>query len=296
MDGPTDVTDEWRAWTALVSAGPDEDLAEVFRHVRRRGSDATQMTWARDWRTRTFCDLALHLMHLHHGPDLLADRPEDMRIFPNLQAQALADHAPAYFRDPADADALNVDRFNGTWGTQTAFGQDVLAYLFRPGPYLHRLHALHPRLVAMAGCLTLAEWLRYIGRAELDSVLAHPLVPIHTLVEAVLPHHPGVREWVHRLRVLHLRCWAGLYERIFTAYGVGIRRDRDDLDWLAVAGKFATLAGGALLFGQTRVTDGDSGLVGDELGQLVVELVPALLSIGYADLTTRKLQHPVGLS
>jgi hypothetical protein len=292
MEWPMEVSDEWRAWTELISAGP-EDLAEIFRYVRLRGTVATQMTWARDWRTRTFCDLALHLLYLHHGPDLLTGRPEELRIFPNLQARTLADHASSFFVDPADADALNVDRFNGTWGNQAAFGQDLLAYLFRPGPYLRRLGALHPRLIAMADRLTLAEWVRYVCRAEIDSVLAHPLVPIHTLIETVLGRQAAVREGVHRLRVLHLRCWAGLYERIFTSYGVTIRRDRHDLDWLAVAGRFATVAGGVLLFSQTRVSDADSEPAGEQLGQMVLELVPALLSISSADLVTRKLQQPV---
>ena len=44
---------------------------------------------------------------------------------------------------------------------------------------------------------------------------------------------------------------------------------------------------------QTRPTDSDSGADGEMLGQIVVDMLPALLVIDTNDIDSRRLQRPV---
>jgi hypothetical protein len=284
--------DTWKAWTAEISGDDTEDLADVFRNVRRDKTAATQIKWAQDWRTRAFCDLGLHLLYEHHIRRA-AGRREDSRIFANIQASDLQTHAQLGFFDAQAAERLNVDRFNSTWGQQSAYCQDLIAYLFRPAPWMHRLSRVHPQLQDMTQELTLGEWVRRAAKMELDYVATSPLVSLHIFIEAVLPQDPDVQSKVHRLRHMRLQQWALLYERVFTAYGVQLR-PISDLDWLGVAERFSTLTGGAVLRMQTRGTDWTtSGTDGETFGQMLIEYAPGVLDIDPADIDTRRsVRHP----
>jgi hypothetical protein len=285
----------WKTWLSYVSVDESnedelEELPDVFKQVCRQGMMATQVRHAKDWRTRTFCDLALHLIYEHHIRRVPNRRRTDkIRIFANIQASDLAKHAwLGFFEKEDDANAISVDRFNGTWGNQQAFCQDLIAYLFRSAPYMRRLDRLHPRVLALTQELTLGDWVRRTAVMELDSIRVDPLVSLHTFVETVLPQDPDVRGAVHRLRRLRLQRWANLYERVFTAYGALLREDREDLDWLGLAERFSTIAGGAFVRSQTRTTDSTSGVDGELLGQMVVEMLPSLLTIEPGDIENRR--------
>jgi hypothetical protein len=164
--------------------------------------------------------------------------------------------------------------------------------MFRPAPYLRRLARLHPQLVAAARELTLGEWVRHTAKTELDSVLTNPLVSLHTFIETILPKNPYVQDSVHRLRRLRLQRWAELYEQVFTAYGAPLRADQGELGWLDMAERFSTVAGGSFVRAQTRPTDSDSGADGEMLGQIVIDMLPALLWIEADDINGRRLQDP----
>ncbi|MFF3247736.1 hypothetical protein ACFYWY_29345 [Streptomyces sp. NPDC002870] len=292
MGNQIETSPDWEAWRGYVSGDEDEDLADVFKHVRIQAMLATQMKWARDWRTQPFCDLGLYLIYENHIRRVEKRDTEQSRIFANVQARELQHHAlhKEFFVRNEDREALSVDRFNDTWGLQSAYCRDLIAYLFRPTPYLRRLKGIYPELLRAAETMPLGAWIRHTSATELASVLGNPLVSLHTFIETVLPTDTEVRQYVHRLRRLRLQEWASLYETVFTAYGAPLRSDRDDLDWLGLAERFSTAAGGAFVRAQTRPVDEpvDATL----LGQMVIEILPSLLDIDPSDIETRSLQEP----
>ncbi len=149
---------DWSKWRHYVSGGENEDLAEVFENVRKQATATTKAKWARDERTRTFCDLALHLLYQHHIRRTPSQMTDEAKIFANVQAAHLAEHAQSgFFKECDFADSLSVDRFSATWGHQGAFFQDLIAYLFRPEPYLRRVREMHPDLIKMTSDLTLDQ-------------------------------------------------------------------------------------------------------------------------------------------
>jgi len=278
----------WRSHVSVDDANPDEleQLPDVFAHVRRDATILTQVRWAKEWQTRTFCDLALHLLYERHLRRGQRGRTDETPIFANIKASDLQRHALTGFLEFEEGSKLNVDRFTSTWGNQQAFYQDLLAYLFRPAPYMRRLDKLHPQLLELTHELTLGDWVRRTGKLEMDSILASPLVALHTSVVAARPQDFDVVDRVHRLRRLRLQRWADLYKQVFPAYGAPLRKD--DMDWMEVAEKFSTVAGGAHMLAQSRPADGPSGVDGDQLGQLVVDLLPALFDINWGDVDSRR--------
>ncbi|WP_410628385.1 hypothetical protein [Amycolatopsis sp. cmx-8-4] len=277
---------DWSRWRHYVSGSENEDLAEVFENIRKQTTANTKAKWARDERTRTFCDLALHLLYQHHIMRTPRQVTDEVKIFANVQAAHLADHAQSGFFDDRDfADSLSVDRFSATWGHQGAFFQDLIAYLFRPEPYLRRVREMHPGLIEMAGDLTLEQWIKRTGKIEIESLRSNPMVSLHTFIETVLPTDPLVRSRVASLRSTLLQQWATLYERVFSAYGLSFRSGRS-ITFNDLAAKFSTIACGAFVRSQTR-DDAASSIDGDILGQLVVDLLPAFFEISSAEVETR---------
>jgi hypothetical protein len=275
----------WRKWEEYLAGDDHEDLADVFSRVRRRGTDGTRIRWSQDWRTRTFCDLGLYLLYQHTLSHAAGVEPAGMRIFARLQASTLTDLAAVLIENPSEAEAMTVQRFNDTWGKQSSYCEDLVSYLFRPAPYMRRLSRLHPELLAMTHRLPLDEWIRQSAVKELNSAVADPLIAMHTLVEAVVPTTPLVRSLVSKLRRARLRKWARLYEDAFSAFGV---RPRAELDWLDIAERFSTIAGGAFLRAQTRVDQRESVTDGEMLGQLVIEILPALCAIEREEIGERR--------
>jgi hypothetical protein len=188
MDRSKATPAAWQTWLSYVSVEESAtaevaELADVFTQVRRQSTIPTQIKWARDWRTRTFCDLALHLIFEHHMRRLNGDS-DQTRIFADIQAHKLANHAQSgFFADPEQADKINVDRFHDTWGHQQAFCQDLIAYLFRPAPHMRRIIQLQPQMIELAQKQSMATTVRRAAKMELDSLVVNPLLSLHTLVE-----------------------------------------------------------------------------------------------------------------
>jgi hypothetical protein len=268
----------WRAWQCYLAGDDGEDLAEVFTRVRLRGSDATRMRWARDWRTRAFCDLGLHLLYQQ-----ILGRTSNPLV--RLQASRLAEAAATMVENPDDAGALSVQRFIDTWRQQSAYCDDLIAYLFRPAPYLRRLTVLHPEIEELSYGLPLGEWIRQSAVREIRCAAADPLVIMHTVVESLMPSAPMVRDRLHRLRRARLQMWAGLYEKVLSSYGL---RPREYVDWLSIAEQFSTIAGGAFLRAQTRSDDIERSVDGETLGQIIIEILPSLLEIRPDEIPTRR--------
>jgi hypothetical protein len=180
-----------------------------------------------------------------------------------------------------------VDRFTGTWGNQQAFGQDLIAYFFRSAPHLRRLDHLHPQLLELTHELTLGDWVFQAGRMEMNSIKASPLIPLHNLMASAQEGNPVVVAGVHRLRLLRLRRWARLYEQVFPAYGAPLR-DRPDVDWMAVAERFSTIANGVFTRAQTRPGGWTADIDGEFLAQMVVDQLPSLMKIDWGDISSRR--------
>lgn len=293
------VSPSWTDWQDGVSVdagnkGELDELPGIFTHVRLQGMTSTQETWAKDPRTRTFCDLALHLLYEHY---IRRQAPGaegcGLRVFANIRPQDLADHAQqSGFFTEHDADSLNVHRFSDTWGNQRAFCEDLIAYVFRTAPYIRRFERMRPQYYALTRELPLGEWMRRTAQLEVESLLSHPLISLHTLVEAMLPQDRRVGDASRKLHSNRLHRWALLYEQVFTAYGAPLR-DPARHSWLTVAEQIATIAVGAFVRAQTQPSDTAPGLASELIGQIAGGMMPSLLDIEAGDIETRQLQHPV---
>jgi hypothetical protein len=90
--------------------------------------------------TRQLCDLGLHLLyqrHFHGGGSVAAHSQGP--LFPQLRPEDIANHASSVIRGQGEADALSGQRWTDTWSHQSNYVEDLIAYLFRPGPYVVRI-------------------------------------------------------------------------------------------------------------------------------------------------------------
>jgi hypothetical protein len=273
---------KWDSWESQLAGDESEDLSRVFTQVRPEDVDVVRAAWARDWRTRTFCNLALNLLY-----ENTIERARDGHISceDNLcliaRGKNLELHAAKMIRSPQVAAALSEERWRQTWRAQDAFMQDVLAYLFRPGPYVRRIREVQFRLISMMkNRPLLGPFVREAVDLEIKSNLADPLVALQTSVQAVFPAHPDVRRYLHRLDGGPLQLWARLYAIAFPAYGLTLRPGKS---WFDVAYIYTTVADGVLL--RTRSHDGLERLTSGEdvLSAVILGMIPEIFEVARAD-------------
>lgn len=284
MTGKPASRAEWSSWEAHLAGDGPEDLAEAFTHVRSGDPEI-----ARDRRTRMFGDLALHLLY-ENTIELDREGPVECvgSSWPPIGGNALERHAAAVMSDPEAAAALTAARWSETWETRDAFMQDVLAYLFRPGPYVRRIRSVQSRLVGMmASRPPLGPFVREAVGLEIKSNLDDPVVALQTSVQAVFPSHADVRRYLHRLDGDPLRLWARLYAVVFPAYGLEPRTGRT---WFDLAYLFTTVADGVLLRARShgapeRLRDGV-----DVLSAVVLGMVPDLFGVAPANVENLPLR------
>ncbi len=218
----------WAEWEKIFALRAGEDLSQVLRHVRAHATSATRARWSNDWRSQTFCNLALHLLHekiTARGGTTEAIDGE--RIFVDLKPVDLERHAAVMIENPESADALHVQRFNDTWGHQGAFSADLISYLLRPAPYMHRLDVLFPAIEAAAPTLTLGEFVQHAALMELTSKLDDKLVTLHCAIIPTLPRHSAAQGKVAALRDQRLLRWTAFYGQVFPRYGLDIKEGKD---------------------------------------------------------------------
>ena len=264
----------WTAWQDRLAGEPDEDLSTVFTKVRIARLPSTQASWANDWRTRAFCDLGLHLIHEHQVNAGAEGSFSEVRIFRNLGPEELMNHAARMFADPRQAAQLDRQRWTDTWGHQSAFTHDLMAYLFRVGPSMRRIREVHDSLVVLVEDLPFEELVRSGAALELQSSLADPIIGLQTFMQAALSNHALVRSHVRKLEEQMLDSWAAVYQALAGAYGLKLR---DNLTWRDVAELFTTVIEGTLLRARTlgetpKLTTGDDMLAGS-----LIAMIPYLL-------------------
>jgi hypothetical protein len=280
---------KWDAWESHLAGDEAEDLSKVFTQVRPDDADAVRSDWARDWRTQTFCNLALNLLY-KNTIERADDRPLGCGDNPYRIARGkqLERHASKMIRDPERAAAMSDERWRETWPTPDAFMHDVLAYLFRPGPYVRRIRAVQSRLISMMkNRPLLGPFVREAVDLEIKSNLADPLVALQTLVQSVFPTHPDVRRHLQRLDGTPLLLWARLYAVLFPAYGLELRPGRS---WFDLAYLYTTVADGELLRARShdrpeRLTGGD-----DILSAVILGMIPECCEIARADVEALPLR------
>ena len=276
------MTYTWQEWTDLLSGGPDEDLATVLSNVRPGRLPKTRAAWANHPTTRGFCMLGLHLLHTEQ---IEGNRRDDgRRFFTSLSGQRLQTHAWDVLEDPADAERLSVDRFNETWMNAQAYTEDLLAYLYRPAPYMRRVRGMRQAMSGMTSKMSLGTMVRRAAAAELEEATNDPIIALQTLVETNYPAEPLVRTLHRRVEDEALRLWAEMYAELFPAYGLHLR---PGIQWLDVARLFSTVVEGALVRRRVRgeharLSNGDDMLAG-----AVLAMLPSLCGIDLDGLEER---------
>jgi hypothetical protein len=289
------MTTEWDQWTSSLSGGDDEDLSSVLTHVRPGRMPSTRAEWANHPRTRDFCNLGLHLLYADHV-DGRGGATAGVRLFRALTPTALQAHASVMIEDAEQAEALSVDRFSSTWMNLPAYTEDLLAYLFRPKPYLRRILRrilrIRQAMAEMTAQMTFGELVRSAAAAELEETTRDPVIALQTLVQAALPADTGVRALNLRLEEQGLRLWAELYSAVFPAYGL---TPRETVTWLDIAEMFSTMTEGALLRRRVRgehprLSNGDDMLAG-----LILAATSGLFDVQAADVEDLTAGAPANL-
>jgi hypothetical protein len=227
----------------------DDDLSEILTNVRVNRLPATRKQWANSWQTRAFLHLGLRLLYEHHSQEgESVSQGEGLHLWGTLTPENLANLAQRTITDPARADALSVVRWKETWGHRGAYSEDLIAYLFRPAPYLRRLEDLRPAMVIDPN-QSVADFVRAVADAEFSTTLSDPLISMHTWLQAAMPTHPLIRQHVLRLEQTMLHIWSNVYEQSFPMFGL---TPRPGVTWDDVAQLFSTLTEGVLLRSRTH--------------------------------------------
>jgi hypothetical protein len=284
--------DDYEEFECRLAGEATEDLAGVFKHVRLQATAETRAQWARRRTTRQFCDLGLHLLYLRHFRGTSSVEAHSRgEIFPSLRPEYIANHADSVVRDPKVADELTRQRWADTWGHQSNYVKDLIAYLFRPGPYVVRIRESQLHLRKMLGQrMPLGELVRTGVRAEIESNLRDPLAALQTFVQTALPTRPEIQEHARRLDEETIRLWARLYRVIFPAYGLELR---GELRWSDLARTFTAVADGVLVRARIRDSDDLERLSNgdDVLSAVIIGLLPSVFQIGADEIEQRELQQ-----
>lgn len=109
---------------------------------------------------------------------------------------------------------LTVSMFRTRWRRKDDYTEDLIAFIFRPGPMERRLDELNATLTKPLMTLDLDKLVRHIAAAVIQGMTNDPLSSLQAMIEAALPSHPVVRQHVRLQAGTTLPRWAELYERI----------------------------------------------------------------------------------
>jgi hypothetical protein len=276
VDGPAVVE---RVWPGVVK-DQDDDLSEVLRNVRVNRMPATRRTWANSWQTRAFLHLALRVMFENQ----LADATKASYgppIWGVLRPDRLAGRARELFQDDATLDGLSTERWRETWGHREAFVEDLIAYLFRPGPSVTRLEGLRGWVIAPDG-VPFSGFMAGLTVAEYQAVSANPLYGLQLWLTAAMPTHRAVALHARALESSTRPIRAELYQRIYSRYDLRPQ----GVTWGDVADVYAMVLRGMYLRGRMQ---GEAPLMEDGEPTLVASLLG--LTCGWFGITRAELDR-----
>lgn len=280
MSGLEEPLDQFERFKSRLIGDVSEDLTKIFTHVRLQAKAGTRANWATRWETRRFCDLGLDLLYRRHFYGARSvEAHTDGVLFPHLRPEDIVKHANTVIRDPAEAEALSKQRWADIWSHQSNYIEDLIAYLFRPGPYIVRIRESQLVLTKMlASGMSLGALVRAGVGVEIESNMNDPLVALQTFVQTALPTNPLIRGYANRLDEETIRQWSQLYEIVFPAYGLTLEAG---YGWSDVARTFTVVADGVLMRARIRdnddlerITNGD-----DVLSTVIIGLLPMFFTV-----------------
>jgi hypothetical protein len=207
---------------------------------------------------------------MHTGPDL--DKGDRSRLFESLSRERIMTRAEEI--DPEKQKLFTVNMFRHQWDRKDRYTEDLISYLFRLEPQQRHLDEMAEVAMQLLPETSLKEMVQLLAAAEVESMLADPVVSLQTIVQAALPSHPRVRYFIQAQYGLLLPRWADLYEKISGAYGLKLR---PGVTWPDVAMLLNTIVDGALVRAridraEPRLSNGERVLAG-----AVLLMLPSLL-------------------
>jgi hypothetical protein len=275
MDDQFECQDYLQFRTRLAG-DPSEDLSTILTGLRPEARAHTRAEWANRTTTREFLTVGLHLLyrrHFHTAPDETVD--PTVVLFPRLSPEDLVRHAGTVILDRSRADELTKTLWSFTWARQNNFMKDLIAFLFRPGPYVMRIRRCQDAMLDMIESgMPLDTFIRKGVELEISANLTDPLVALQAFVETALPNNPTIRDHARRLDELIIDLWARQYQQVFPAFGMQLRAGRN---WHDLARTLTVVAHGLLIRARValaddldRVSNGD-----DVLAAALLDLLPA---------------------
>lgn len=259
----------------LLRRHEQEDLAPVLTRIGSGKRALTRRRLANDPDTRKFLEFGVSLLLddwiRYTGPGF--KRGFHSRLFQSLSRERVLQRAIDL--NPGHSKSLTPTSFRNRWAQQDHYTEDLVSYLFRPAP----IHAYVDEMSGTAEDLiigdrpALPDLIRRLTVAASSVQATGPLFGLTALIQAALPSHPGVREAWRAQHDLTLPCWAALYKRIGTAYGLELL---PDVTWLDMAELFELVTGGVLP--RTRIYAGEPTLSSEEgsFAGAIIAMLPAL--------------------
>jgi len=262
------------AVTAGEPGKGDDDLTGVLRHVALNTLAATRARTVNSQETREFLEIGLDLLRQdlleHTGPDM--DGAERSRLFESVSRERILKRAEQV--DTNQTRLLSDTMFRRRWQHKNRYTEDLIAYLFRLDPQYRHLETMEAAAEQLVRTVSFGDLVRTLAAQEMQLTANDPLLALQSILQAALPRHPRVREFVTAQYELLLPRWAGLYERVALAYGLRIRTG---LTWMDMALLFNAVIDGTLI--RARI-DGNAPALSDGSGVLsaaIMAMVPSLL-------------------
>ncbi len=207
---------------------------------------------------------------LHTGPNF--DQGDRSRLFESLSRERILEHAKKYHRDQGEL--LSDDKFRYLWERKGRYTEDLIAYLFRSGAFQEHLGAIGRAARGLLASASLKDTIQQLAALEVDSTLNDPITSLQTIVQAAMPRHPKVRQYIKAQYELLLPAWADMYQQVCDAYGL---RLKPGITWFDIALLFNAVVEGTLV--RARIDGAEARLSNGEgvLAGAVFTMIPALL-------------------
>lgn len=278
-----------------VDGDEDEDLAPVLHHIAMDAKRATRTKIVNSRETRELLEIGLELLRAdlldHCGPDLQADSDEGTRLLAGLSQARLIEFIEEGDRGADRPRQITVGMYRDRWRYKSRYTEDLIAYVFRPGPQLRHLAMMNEAAGALIQGHTLDQLIRKLSRDELAAMLHDPLVTVQTILQVAMPSHPRIREFMHTQYEQLLPMWARIYEQVGEAYDLKLRPGRT---WMDVAILFNAVIDGALI--RARCTGAATVLSSGEdvLTEAIFAILPSLADAPTSDWTRLRSGGRVG--